>query len=57
MYVLYIVLILPVIAISPFLFIWSINTLFLIGIDYTFKTWLAMALLVGVVGGASRGNK
>jgi hypothetical protein len=30
---------------GPFLTIWSINTLFGLGIVYTFKTWLAVVLL------------
>lgn len=31
---------------SPFLFIWSVNTLFLCGIPFTFKTWLAGFALI-----------
>jgi hypothetical protein len=35
--------------ISPILFIWSINTLFNLGIPFTFKTWLAGLVLIYVV--------
>jgi len=31
---------------SPFLFIWSVNTLFLCGIPFSFKTWLAGFVLM-----------
>jgi len=44
----------------PLLFIWSINTLFGLGIGYTFKTWLASLLLTGVLTGKGlrfHGNK
>jgi len=30
---------------SPLLTIWELNTLFAVGIPYTFKTWLATFLL------------
>jgi hypothetical protein len=33
---------------GPLLLIWSVNTLFGLTIAYTFKTWLAMALLSSV---------
>lgn len=35
--------------------IWALNTLFALGIPYTFKTALASALLAAAVGGAGRG--
>ena len=38
---------------GPFLAIWSMNTLFGLGIAYTLKTWLAALILVGIVCGAS----
>ena len=35
-------------AIIPFLIIWSLNTLFGLGIVYEFESWLAMMILVGI---------
>lgn len=35
----------------PLLVIWVLNTLFSLGIAYTFKTWLAALILVFIVGG------
>ena len=29
----------------PFAFIWSLNTLFLLGISYNFKTWVSVVIL------------
>lgn len=31
---------------TPFLFVWSVNTLFLCDIPFTFKTWLAGFVLI-----------
>lgn len=42
---------------GPLAIIWSINTLFAIGIAYTFKTWLAALVLGAVVGGGSSSSK
>lgn len=39
------------IVLSPFLFVWSLNTLFGLTIAYTFKTWLAALILCTAVGG------
>ena len=47
------VLIVAILIFGPLLFIWSLNTLFGLGIAYTFKTWLASLLVSGVVGGTS----
>lgn len=33
------------VVLGPLVTIWSLNTLFNLGIDYTFYTWLAMAWL------------
>ena len=45
-----IVLLLLVIIFSPFIAIWSLNTLFpLLAIPYTFETWLASLLLAGTL--------
>jgi hypothetical protein len=45
------VLVLAIIVFAPFATIWSMNTLFGLGIDYTFWTWLAMAWLSTVTFG------
>ena len=49
------------IVIVPLITIWSFNTLFSIGIEYTAWTWLAtfwlQAMLTGSVGAAIRRNK
>lgn len=37
----------------PFISIWALNTLFLLGIPYTFKTWLASLILSAMFGKAS----
>jgi hypothetical protein len=39
------ILILALIVIGPLLTIWSLNTLFATGIEYTLKNWAAMAVL------------
>jgi len=38
-------LLLLLIIVGPFITIWSLNTLFGLGIAYTFWTWLAMMCL------------
>lgn len=37
--------------VSPFIFIWSLNTLFGLGITYGFFEWLAALILVSMVTG------
>lgn len=37
--------------VSPFIFIWSLNTLFGLGIAYGFFEWLAALILVSMVTG------
>ena len=37
----------------PFAVIWALNTLFAMGIAYTFWNWLAMVVLVAFFGKAS----
>jgi hypothetical protein len=45
-----ILLVLIVIALGPFMIIWSINTLFpVVNIPYTLETWGASAILFSVV--------
>lgn len=46
-----VILLIFLIIVSPFLSIWSLNTLFNLGIDYTIWTWLAMAWLSTVTFG------
>lgn len=40
-----VVLLVVLFLLSPLATIWAVNTLFGLGIAYTFKTWLAMFLL------------
>lgn len=42
---------------GPFLNIWAINTLFGLGIAYTFKTWMASIILGAIVGGCKISKK
>jgi uncharacterized membrane protein YciS (DUF1049 family) len=55
------VIALAMIAAIPLITIWSFNTLFAMGIEYTAWTWLAMfwlqAVLTGSVGAAIRKNR
>jgi hypothetical protein len=46
-----VVLVLAILILVPFASIWSLNTLFGLGIDYTFWTWLAMVWLSTVTFG------
>ena len=39
---------------GPTIFIWSLNTLFNLGIDYNFNTWAATAFLSSLISGVSR---
>jgi hypothetical protein len=49
-------LLLVLIAVGPFITIWALNTLFGLGIAYTFWTWLAVVWL-GLVLQAKIGRK
>ena len=40
-----------IIVATPFVFIWSINTLFVTDIPYTFVTWIAAFSLLALVNG------
>lgn len=51
-----ILLTIVLIAVGPLLTIWSLNTLFGLGIAYTFKTWLA-ALFLGLLLSSSKSKK
>lgn len=52
-----IVLIVALVLLAPFATIWSLNTLFGLGIAYSFWTWLAVVWLVGILGGTSATGK
>ena len=53
-----IVLILALIVFGPLVLIWALNTLFTLGIPYTFKTWLASLIIGGYLSnGSSKGSK
>ena len=47
-----VVLIMAVVAAVPLLVIWSLNTLFGLGIGYTIQTWAAVVLLQAWAQGA-----
>jgi len=38
---------------APFIVIWALNTLFGLGIAYTFWTWLAALIITGAFGNTS----
>ncbi len=40
----------------PLLAIWSLNTLFLLAIPYTIKTWAAALALSAMIGGSTGGS-
>lgn len=40
-----------IIILMPIVMIWAFNTIFGLGIAYTFQTWLAMLLIVWVFSG------
>lgn len=42
---------------GPWIVIWAINTLFAVGIAYTFSTWLAMLILGSLIFGGRFGKK
>jgi len=48
-----ILLIILLIIFMPFAIIWAVNTLFGLGIAYTFWTWLATVVLTGTFGKAN----
>ena len=51
-----VVFVVLLIAVGPFISIWALNTLFGLGIAYTFWTWLAM-IWVGIFLNARIGQK
>jgi hypothetical protein len=54
MLVLFIIMVVVLILLFPFATIWALNTLFALGIPYTFWTWLAMLIVNSVVYGAKK---
>lgn len=48
--ILVVLIVLAFIAIGPLAFIWCLNTLFSLGITYTFWTWLAALGLLSLFG-------
>ncbi len=50
------VLVVVIVLLGPLISIWALNTLFGLGIAYTFWTWLAMAW-IGAVLSAKIGQK
>lgn len=47
----FVLFIIGLIIAGPFVTIWSLNTLFALGISYTFKTWFATLWLAGIGSG------
>lgn len=55
-----VVFVLALIIFVPFIFVWALNTLFPVAIGYTWKTWLAGCILLGILNGGhavSKSNK
>ena len=52
-----IIVVLVVLIVGPLLAIWSLNTLFGLGIAYSIKTWFAALVLAGIVGKSSSSKK
>lgn len=44
-----IIAMLVVVILMPFAVVWALNTLFTLNIGYTFTTWLATVILLGVL--------
>ena len=55
--VLSIIILIGVLGVGPMLTIWSMNTLFNLGVAYSIKTWIATYFLVGVFSGKSLWKK
>jgi hypothetical protein len=53
----FIVLLVIAALLEPLVFIWAINTLFDLGIDFTFWNWLAALSLSFIILGPSRAKK
>jgi len=48
--ILFIFVVFALVFLVPFAVIWALNTLFALGIPYTFWTWLAMLIVTGTFG-------
>jgi len=48
-----ILFLIAIIVFAPLVTIWALNTVFGVGIAYTFWTWLGTLWLQGIVGGAA----
>lgn len=48
--ILFITVVFTLVFLVPFAVIWALNTLFVLGIPYTFWTWLAMLVVTGTFG-------
>ena len=46
-----------IIVLAPLVTIWALNTVFGLGIAYTFWTWLGTLWLQGIIGGAVAATK
>ena len=46
----FVALIIALIILAPFALIWALNTLFALGIPYTFWTWLASLVISAIFG-------
>ena len=55
--VLIIIVITTALVLGPIALIWSLNTLFHLGIPYSFSTWAAALLLAGAVSSSNMGGK
>lgn len=45
-----VIFIVALVALGPLVVIWALNTIFGLGIAYTFLNWLAMIVIMGVFG-------
>lgn len=52
-----ILVIVAIAVLAPLPYIWALNTLFRLGIPYTFWTWLATALLILPLVGSRTSSK
>jgi len=48
--IMFIIILFALVFLVPFAVIWALNTLFALGIPYTFWTWLAMLIVTGTFG-------
>lgn len=50
-------LVIGLVAFVPLVLIWSLNTLFGLGIGYSLSTWAAAFVLAALIGGSSSSSK